>query len=362
MNIKFLIRDLKTEGVQVVTIRLAQLLKNHAHDVEIITLYDDVELENLGDLNITCLSIPESSRSQTELQAHFQQWYQNAEFDYLIAPHSECIKIISNISDSRLIPFIHNSDEHSYNQRNIFKRFKYRYKLRNKLKDKHVLCVSDSIQKFTQRCCGSKILSANVLYNPFDMEAIRTLSEVYNFSALQNEYLLFVGRLEKQKRVDRLLNAFSLIQNKSIKLLILGEGSLENELKRQAELLGISERVIFRKFETNPYPIIKAAKGLILTSDHEGLPTVIIEALILGVPALSVNCPSGPDEILTGTLSRYLINSYDEKVIADYIDSLLDESSLPDLSSGYEKFTEEKVYQSLMDIISTWESTNNHIG
>ncbi|MGI3027241.1 glycosyltransferase, partial [Vibrio cholerae] len=97
----------------------------------------------------------------------------------------------------------------------------------------------------------------------------------------------------------------------------------------------------------------------VLTSDHEGLPTVIIEALILGTVALSLTCPSGPDEILTGELSKYLIHSYDEHVIAEHIDALLEVKSIPDLSVGYEKFTAEQVYQSFMAIAAQWHN-NKH--
>ncbi|EKO3382062.1 glycosyltransferase [Vibrio fluvialis] len=356
MNIKFLIRDLKIEGVQVVTVRLARLLKAKGHDVEIITLFNDIELPKLEDLTISCLDIPIPERCEKTMLDRFKAWYKGAKFDYLIAPHSESIKLIAHFSDSRLIPFIHNSDEYSYNQRSFFKRFRYRVRLAKRLKGKHVISVSESIRAFTTQCCGDRILSANVLYNPFDIEAIRHCACEKEGLAAQEEYLLFVGRLEKQKRVDRLLTSFSYVKNPSIKLVILGEGSLEQKLKIQAEELNLGERVEFKKFDTNPYPIIKGAKAVILTSDHEGLPTVIIEALILGIPALSVNCPSGPDEILTGDLSKYLIHSYDEKVIAERIDALLEDRDIPDLSAGYEKFTEEKVYQSFMTIVEQWNN------
>lgn len=359
MNIKFLIRDLKIEGVQVVTVRLARLLQAKGHDVEIITLFHDIELPQLDDLTISCLDIPTPVRCERTMLTRFKAWYHDAEFDYLIAPHSESIKLIAHFSDSRLIPFIHNSDECSYNQRSFFKRFRYRTRLAKRLKGKHVISVSESIRKFTTQCCGGRLLSANVLYNPFDVETIRHYACEKEGLTIPEEYVLFVGRLEKQKRVDRLLNAFSCVKNPTIKLVILGEGSLELALKRQAEQLNLGERVLFKKFDTNPYPIIKEAKAVVLTSDHEGLPTVIIEALILGTVALSVNCPSGPDEILTGELSKYLIHSYDEHIIAEHIDALLEEKSIPDLSVGYEKFTGEQVYQSFMAIAAQWHN-NKH--
>ncbi len=56
----------------------------------------------------------------------------------------------------------------------------------------------------------------------------------------------------------------------------------------------------------NPYPYIKGAKALVLASNAEGLPTVLIEALILGTPVVSTNCQTGPQEILTGELAEFL--------------------------------------------------------
>lgn len=356
MNIKFLVRDLKIEGVQVVTVRLARLLLEQGNQVEIITLHNDIELPDVDDLPISSLNIPKAEKNSPRQLEHFTNWYQNAEFDFLIAPHGECIKLIAQFDDSRLIPFIHNSDEYSYNHRSFFKRFRYRCKLRRKLRGKHVLCVSESIRKFTRKCCGSSIASCDVLYNPFNINQIQQCASRYEFNLNNHEYLLFVGRLEKQKRVDRLLKSFSLIQNKSIKLLILGEGSLEQQLKDQTKLLELEDRVVFKRFDRNPYPIIQAARGLLLTSDHEGLPTVIIESLVLGVPALSVNCPSGPDEILTGDLSRYLINSYDETVIAKHIDEFLQSDHQPDLTQGYCKFGSEQVYRSLRQLMDQWKN------
>lgn len=357
MNIKFLIRDLQIEGVQIVIIRLARLLQKNGHDVEIITLYEKTKLTNLEDLSITSFNIPENIRDIKIIQPYFEQWYKSLKsFDLLLAPHSESIKLISNYSDSRLIPYIHNSDEPSFNKRGFFKKIRYIYRIRKRLKGKRILCVSQGINKFTKECCRSSIRSIHTLYNPFDIENTVKLS---NYPIKENnfgDYVIFVGRLENQKRIDRLLKTFSLLKNKSINLLIMGEGHLLQELKSLANDLNVDNRVIFTRFEINPYPLMKQARCLVLTSDHEGFGNVLVESLIVGTPAISIDCPSGPDEILTGELSKYLIHSYDEKVIAERIDALLEDRDIPDLSAGYEKFTEEKVYQSFMTIVEQWNN------
>jgi len=69
-----------------------------------------------------------------------------------------------------------------------------------------------------------------------------------------------------------------------IKLVLIVEGKPEKNIRAQVEELGLLERVIFIGFKKNPYPYIKQAKGLVLTSDFEGLPTMIPEAISLDAP------------------------------------------------------------------------------
>lgn len=360
MNIKFLIRDLKIEGVQVVVIRLARVLKRHGHNVEIITLYNEKNINSIDDLTIFSLDISSDNKNSNSIYNTFNYWYKANynNFDVLLAPHSESINLISKFNDRRLIPYIHNSDENSYNNRNLIRKIKYIYKSRRKLGGKHVICVSDGVRKFVEKTCGNKILSCDVVYNPFDINEIQRLS-LEKKESIEFDYLLFVGRLESQKRIDRLLKSFYLLQNKEIKLVILGEGSLFDDIKKLIHQLNLTDRVIIKNFESNPYPIMKKAKCLILTSDYEGFGNVLVEALSVGTPAVSTNCPSGPSEILTDNLSHYLIDSYDENVIAQHIDKVLNMKNHPHLSEGYRRFDQDNIYQSFLEIISQLKNSNH---
>jgi glycosyltransferase involved in cell wall biosynthesis len=107
------------------------------------------------------------------------------------------------------------------------------------------------------------------------------------------------------------------------KLLLLGDGPLKDSIQQLANELGIAEKIIFAGFHDNPYPIINDAKLSVLTSDYEGLPTVLIESLALKVPVLSTDCPSGPREILTGPLTKYLIGDQDVNEISEKIKAVL---------------------------------------
>ncbi|GLT13161.1 glycosyltransferase [Vibrio algivorus] len=358
MKIKFLIRDLKVEGVQVVTLRMAKLLVDHGHDVEVVTLFEDIQLPLDGTVPIYTLAIQKSDNSKEKnklINQAFLNWYHSSpSFDFLIASHSETIKLISKFNDPRLISYIHNSDEYSYLSRNIFKQYKYRFKLKRKLKNKHVFCVSDRINQFVKKCCGEQNLrSIHTIYNPFDFDSIQKKSKESILEPCPDNYIIFVGRIEKQKRLDRLVNAFSLLNNSNMQLMILGEGDLKADIQRQVNKLGLQKQVFFHDFVENPYPWIRKARLLALTSDFEGLPTVLIEALSIGTPVVSVDCPSGPSEILTGELSKYLINSYDEQVIAHKIQQVLEDSKEQISESGYLPFSNQQVYQRLLSTFNS---------
>jgi len=99
----------------------------------------------------------------------------------------------------------------------------------------------------------------------------------------------------------------------------------ESNLKMLASELGVTDRVHFKGFCENPYIYLQSSKGLLLSSDSEGLPTVLIESLICGVPVVSTNCPTGAREILQGDLSRFLMELGDEEGIVESFSAKLSE-------------------------------------
>jgi glycosyltransferase involved in cell wall biosynthesis len=109
--------------------------------------------------------------------------------------------------------------------------------------------------------------------------------------------LLAVGRLTAQKDFATLLRAVALLPS-DLRLVVLGEGELRDELSELAERLGIRKRVDLPGYEANPFPSFASADVVVLSSRFEGLPTVLIEALPFACGIVSTDCPSGPREIL----------------------------------------------------------------
>jgi glycosyltransferase involved in cell wall biosynthesis len=109
------------------------------------------------------------------------------------------------------------------------------------------------------------------------------------------------GRLKPQKNFPLLLRAFArLRQQRPARLLILGEGKQRQELEALARELRIADDVALPGYEPNPYAAFARAALFVLSSDWEGLPNALVEALACGCPVVATDCPSGPAEILAG--------------------------------------------------------------
>jgi UDP-D-galactose:(glucosyl)LPS alpha-1,6-D-galactosyltransferase len=116
-----------------------------------------------------------------------------------------------------------------------------------------------------------------------------------------------------------MLEGLSRLKKYKWKLRIIGKGPDGKKLKELTKKLGIEERVIWEGFKENPYKDLKEVKALLLTSRYEGLPLVLIEANVRGIPFISSNCFSGPEDIVTEGVNGYL---YQEGNIEDFVNKI----------------------------------------
>lgn len=144
------------------------------------------------------------------------------------------------------------------------------------------------------------------VYNPIDFETIENKAcERENLTSdeeklLNSPYICSVGRLDEgQKDFNTLINAYANLKNKiDEKLVLVGDGPDREKLANLVKKLNLEKDIIFLGKKSNPYIWMKNSKAFILSSKYEGLPTVLIEALILDIPSISSNCLTGPIEIL----------------------------------------------------------------
>ena len=191
-----------------------------------------------------------------------------------------------------------------------------------------VVCVSAAaVDVFKYRLPKSTQLDC--IYNPVDFGRLWAYAQEKPAVGLQEPYIIAVGRLEQQKRIDRLLQAYARSKvQASHKLLILGEGSLRQTLLTQVRELGLDGRVIMPGNVPNPHPDVMHADFLVLASDHEGFPMVLIEALALGKPVVSTDCATGPNEIIRHEHNGLLVPVDDVPALASAMNRLLEDRQL----------------------------------
>ncbi|MDD5406641.1 MAG: glycosyltransferase [Sulfurovaceae bacterium] len=158
-----------------------------------------------------------------------------------------------------------------------------------------------------------------VINNPYDINHIldlkkETVSDFY--FTKDKRYLITMGRLISLKRYQDVIRSLSFLHN-DIELVMLGDGNLKGELIDLAKSLHLENRVHFLGNILNPFKYLSKADIFILSSETEGFPNSLIEALACNLPVISTDCISGPREILAPATNIYRQLS-DDIEIAEY--------------------------------------------
>lgn len=137
--------------------------------------------------------------------------------------------------------------------------------------------------------------------------------------------IVTTGRLTAQKNHKMLIRAFASIADKiTDNLIIYGEGELRSELENLIVELHMENRIFLPGRTENVAETIKSAKLFVLSSDYEGMPNSLMEAMALGIPCISTDCPcGGPKELLEIQESGVLVSVNDEKMLSKNIIYLL---------------------------------------
>ncbi len=139
-----------------------------------------------------------------------------------------------------------------------------------------------------------------------------------------------IGRLVLYKGFDVLIRAHGRLRASGLDhhLLILGEGPYRHELEMLVKDLSLRSSVFMPGFVRNPYPFLKRARVFALASRLEGMPLVLIEAMVLGIPIVATDCESGPAEVLDGGRYGVLVSPGDPLALADGLARLLNDGAL----------------------------------
>lgn len=185
-----------------------------------------------------------------------------------------------------------------------------------------ILCVSEAIKEQTLEIIGKKYENKlKVIYNPHDYKEILKKSEEKldkNEEKIfsQKNVFIYVGRIDENKGVAHLTKIFKYENKLNDKKLVVIGPEAESELynKRLKELN--SKNIYFLGMKKNPYKYIKKSVALLMASYSEGLPNVLIESLILGIPVITTESTKGVFEIINQT--NYKINKINDIYEGDY--------------------------------------------
>lgn len=160
-----------------------------------------------------------------------------------------------------------------------------------------------------------------IIPNPINEEFV-----CEKYKGEREKIVVTVGRLEEQKNQKMLINAFSRLPSEfaEYKLIIYGDGTLRKELEKQIKDLNLTERVKLPGEVDDIKNKIYKASLFVLSSDYEGMPNSLMEALTLGVPCISTDCPcGGPRFLIENNVSGFLIKQGNEEEMLNAIQKVL---------------------------------------
>ena len=188
------------------------------------------------------------------------------------------------------------------------------------------------------------------------LSRLRMQEPVEHSWLLQKEIpvLVAAGTLATWKSFDDLIRAVKILsENRSARLIIMGDGPMRSELQALINKLGLSDVVCLLGYVENPLKYFARADVFVLSSHVEGLPNVLVEAMMCGCTAVSTDCPTGPREVLQGGKYGYLVPMRDPIAMAAGIERALDSPiSKSLLEEAVQPFEESEVLNRHFQILA----------
>lgn len=193
------------------------------------------------------------------------------------------------------------------------------------------LAVATATADDLARLSGVPRNSFDVVFNPVDKPPpdLTVPPEIERLWGGAEHRIIAVGTLKPEKNYVMLLRSFARVRDDA-KLMIVGSGAQKAALKQLASSLGIADRVMFPGYAADTWPYYASATLFVLSSDYEGYPNVLVEAMRSGLAVISTDCESGPREILDGGRFGRLVPVGNEVALADAIEAELVRPHNPD--------------------------------
>ncbi len=352
MKVAFFTARYSQSGVPLAQIRLANLFLERGYDVDFIVGYipDGLTMPYLEGVNTIIFDKPRV----ITMFGPIIKYLHKAKPDIIISAedHLNAVVLLSamvtrsraKISvSSRVTPYDTYSNK-IFTKRWILKHFMNLVERRADA----LICVSkDMIEQYKTIFKNSR---HQCIYNVVkDRHSEERIAESVDEPWLTNKtspVVVSAGRLAPEKGYPDLIMAIKeLSKTQDIKLIMLGEGPLRGEIENLIEKEGLSFIIKLVGFQENPLKYYSKADAFVLSSYVEGLPNVLVEAMMCGCTPVSTDCPTGPREVLQDEKYGYLVPVHDPKGMAKGIRKALENPISPErLEEGVKAFTEDEVF------------------
>ncbi|MGL5902889.1 MAG: glycosyltransferase [Cetobacterium sp.] len=251
----------------------------------------------------------------------------NGEIDVFLDYDWGARRYVEKLDVKRKLVWIHNSVPKLLKKESKIVRFG-----KNLAKYDAVVAICDDMKKELEEIYPYLKGKVKRVYNPFNFDRILKLSEdnkdltEKQKKLIEDSYIVAVSRLDTvQKDYETLIKGYKIALEKGIseKLYIIGDGPDRKEIEGLIKDNGLEDKIKLIGKTKNPYVWMKNSQLFVHSSNYEGLPTVLIEAMICGKVVISSNCPTGPFEILKGGEVGVLFDMKDYKTLGRELAILL---------------------------------------
>ena len=303
---------LRESGICKVAANQSIMFHRAGYEVDLIVRDNDVIYPyagNLVNLNIKPRKGFLKILTYIELFIKFKKHKSKKNYDIVLShtPHCDFINVC--ISKNELtIATVHSDISKKYSR---ISQLILRYIAK---KATHIVAVSKNTEQQMVEKFPEYTHKIQCIYNHLDLENIDKQAKEKSPLPINMRYILSVGRFSHEKGQWHLIKAFAKLSKifPELRLVMIGSGKLEDDFKKLAKRLNISEKVLFEGFQSNPYKYMYSADLVVLPSLHEGFALVLIEAMACGTTVLATDC-AGPREIIAPSKKISEILDYNGK-------------------------------------------------
>ena len=345
MQIVFIISSLGSGGAERVLVNIANELVNRGYEIVIATfsnegsfyLLDKRIVHKKLDLMQKSSNILESLINSIKRIIKLKKFLKKENPDVVVSfmTHTNILSIIAAKLNKQKIIISERIAYDFYGKKvNLIKRIIY------PLSDYLILQTQGDLNNY------HFVKKKKVIYNPLFIKNYK------DFLIDKDKYILAVGRLDKQKGFDILIETYAKI-DMDWKLFIVGEGEERENLQNLIKKLNLKEKVILLGRKKDIFEWYKKASIFVLSSKREGFPNVLIEAMAFKCAVVSFDCPYGPGEIIENYKNGLLVKNQDSKELQNAIELLIKNEELRNYLGANAIKVREKY--NIQKIVDEWE-------